>query len=79
LTQISVALSGNWPKRVYFSIGVKQSFFNWNTSDNPTWQARTRPNIDLLYSAPVGWSVEMKIDDFPHLRTRRTTGLSHHL
>ena len=76
LTQTSVALSGNWPKRVYFSIGVKQSFFKWNTSHNPTWQARTRPHIDLHYTAPAGWSVEMKIDeiidDFPHLRTTRT-------
>jgi len=76
LTQTSVALSGNWPKRVYFSIGVKQSFFKWNTSHNPTWQARTRPHIDLRYTAPAGWSVEMKIDeiidDFPYLRTTRT-------
>ena len=83
LPLISVALSGNWPKRVYFSIGVKQSFFIWNTSGNPTRQARTRPHIDVRYTAPVGWSVEMKIDeiidDFPHLRTRWTTGLSHHL
>ena len=83
IEQGSIALEGFWPKRVYFSLGIKQSFFKWNTSRQPTWRARTRPHIDLRYTAPAGWSVHMKIeeiiDEFSHLRTRATTGLSYRL
>ena len=83
IEQASLALSGTWPKRLYFSLGVKQSLFKWNTSRQPKWRARTRPHIVLRYTAPAGWSVHMRIeeiiDEFAHLRTRATTGLSYRL
>ena len=83
IEQGSISLDGHWSKRVYLSLGAKQSFFKWNTSRQPVWRARTRPHIVLRYTARAGWSTQLKIeeivDEYTHLRTRATAGLSYSL
>ncbi|NKB68294.1 MAG: hypothetical protein GKR89_14625 [Candidatus Latescibacteria bacterium] len=83
IEQGDLSVMGTGPKRLHFSLGVKQSFFKWNTSRQQQWRGRTRPHIQVRYAARAGWSTQIKleetIDEFEHLRTRVAVNLSYRL
>ncbi len=82
LERADLVLSSRLGRRWHASAGGRATAFQWRNSRDPEWRTRFRPHLGLrcrFGSWEARLRVEEQVDEFTHLRTQVTAGISSQL